>query len=806
VEGLWQDLRYAIRLLRRTPRNTGIAVAILALGIGANTAVFSAVNHVLLRPLPFSTPERLIRVRDAVVSADGALHPFNMSARDILVLREAAVFEGVIGFGGTNMTLIGGDAPERVSVVLQTEGIEATLNVTPSIGRGFSQQELRQGVASGAAIISDGLWKTHFGGSRTALGSTMQLDDRRFTIVGVMPPHYAFPYQANVWLPTVLDPADRSQDFAVFSRMRPGATLAQVRVALGDVARTVRERYPDAQVGFRFEAMTIQENLSGNQTGTLQALTTAVGFLLLTACVNVATLLLARSVARRREFAIRTVLGAGPFRHLRQLLAEALVLAGLGCGAGLLVANWLSTFTATLIPSVLSEQLGLATLRTEWRVAGFAVGISLASAFIAAVIPAFGSWNASPRAALADGGRTTSGRGGRTLGVLIVAETAVTLVLLAAAGLMVQNFLRLRSHPLGFEARGLLAMELMPAPAGYASASARSALIRRIVEEVGAVPGVSVAATTVNPLGGGTWGSPVITEDAAARDPNAVFNVNYRLVTPGLLETMRIPLLRGRAIDGQDREGRVPVAVVSAAMAARFWPAQDAVGQRIRIARSGAPWITVVGVAGNVDDAHDPGVPLETWYLPFAQHAGSPAAAHVYLMVRARPGDPLAAVPEVTQAIWRVDKTLAPYGITAMDAYRSASIARERLGAAFMISLSAFGLALAALGVYGVMAFSAAQRTAEIGVRMALGGRPRDILPLILQRGLMLITVGVAVGLVAAVALNRVLASVLTQVGSLNIPVLAGAALLIVGAAVAACVLPAVKAARLDPLVALRSE
>jgi len=439
-------------------------------------------------------------------------------------------------------------------------------------------------------------------------------------------------------------------------------------------------------------------------------------------------------------------------------------------------------------------------------VAGFAVGISLASAFIAAVIPAFGSWNASPRAALADGGRTTSGRGGRTLGVLIVAETAVTLVLLAAAGLMVQNFLRLRSHPLGFEARGLLAMELMPAPAGYASASARSALIRRIVEEVGAVPGVSVAATTVNPLGGGTWGSPVITEDAAARDPNAVFNVNYRLVTPGLLETMRIPLLRGRAIDGQDREGRVPVAVVSAAMAARFWPAQDAVGQRIRVARSGAPWITVVVVAGNVDDAHDPGVPLETWYLPFAQHAGSPAAAHVYLMVRARPGDPLAAVPEVTQAIWRVDKTLAPYGITAMDAYRSASIARERLGAAFMISLSAFGLALAALGVYGVMAFSAAQRTTEIGIRMALGGRPRDILPLILQRGLMLITVGVAVGLVAAVALNRVLASVLTQVGSLNIPVLAGAALLIVGAAVAACVLPAVKAARLDPLVALRSE
>ena len=225
-------------------------------------------------------------------SADGQLHPFNMSARDIQVLREAAVFEGVIGFGGTNMTLIGPDAPERLSVVLQTEGIEVTLNVMPAIGRGFSQEELRQGVASGAAIISDGLWRTHFGGSRTALGSTMQLDDRRFTIIGVMPPLYAFPYQANVWLPTALDPSDRSQDFAVFGRMRSwGHARAGPRGAGRHRTYGARAVYPDAQVGFRFEAMTIQENLSGNQTGTLQALTTAVGFLLLTACVNVATLL-----------------------------------------------------------------------------------------------------------------------------------------------------------------------------------------------------------------------------------------------------------------------------------------------------------------------------------------------------------------------------------------------------------------------------------------------------------------------------------------------------------------------------------
>jgi putative ABC transport system permease protein len=408
---------------------------------------------------------------------------------------------------------------------------------------------------------------------------------------------------------------------------------------------------------------------------------------------------------------------------------------------------------------------------------------------------------------MADGGRTMTGTSGRrTLSILIVAETAVTLVLLAGAGLMIQNFLRLRSQPLGFESRGLVTLELMPSPAGYASAKARDALVRRIIEEVRTVAGMSAAATTVNPLGGGTWSSPVISEDAAARDPNAVFNVNYRLITPGLLETMRIPQMRGRAFNDQDRDGGGAVAIVSAQMADRFWPGQDAVGKRLRVVRPGTPWVTVVGVAGNVSDSHDPGVPLETWYLPFSQQARSSAAAHVYLMSRPGAGDPLAAVPAIEQAIWRVDKTLAPYGVTAMDAYYAASISRERLGAGFMLALSAFGLVLAALGVYGVMAFSVAQRTAEIGIRMALGGRPSDILPLVLRRGLALIGGGVASGVVAAIVLNRVLASFLTDVGSLDGPVLAGASTLIVCAAVAACVLPAVRAAHLDPLVALKRD
>jgi putative ABC transport system permease protein len=807
VEGFWQDLRYAFRLLRRSPLNGGIAVSILALGIGANTAVFSAVNHVLLRPLPFPDSDRLIRVRDAVVGADGQAHPFNMTARDILALREHNdVFDGLVGFGGTNMTLVGSEAPERVSVVLQTSGNDQTLKSMPALGRAFTAEEERRGVESGVALIGDSLWKSRFGGSPAVLGRSLRLDGRAFVVIGVMPPLYAFPYLAQIWIPTALDPTNRSQDFAVWGRMRPGVTLRQVRSGLQTTAARIRREYTDILPSFGFEAMPIQESLAGNQTGTLRALTAIVAILVLTACLNVATLLLARSVTRRREFAVRAALGASRARHLQQLLAESLALGTLGCGAGLLAAQWLSAFTAALIPPVLSEQLGLATLSIDWHVALFATTVSLASAIVAAVIPAFGSWNANPQAALSDGGRTMSnGHGERLLGALILGETALTLVLIAGAGLMIQNFLRLRSLPLGFEARGLLTLELMPSSTAYPSGPARSALIRRIVEETRAVPGVSAAITTVNPLGGGTWGAPVISEDAAAGDPNAIFNVNHRLITPGLLETMGIPLLRGRSFTDQDREESQPVAIISAQMAHRFWPDRDAIGQRMRIARSGAPWVTVIGVAGNVSDSHDPGVPIESWYLPFAQQAASSAAAHVYLMARTS-GDPLTFVAQIEQAIWRVDKTLAPYGVSLMDRYYAESIRRERLGAGFMLAFAAFGLVLVALGVYGVMAFSVAQRTAEIGIRMALGGQRRDILPLILRRGVALIVGGIAIGVAAAVVLSRVLTSVLTEVGPLDAPVVATASALILSAGILASVVPALRASRLDPLEALRND
>jgi putative ABC transport system permease protein len=811
MEALWQDLRYAVRLLRRSPRNSAIAVGILALGIAANTATFSVVNHVLFRPLPFPDGgARLIRVRDAVAGSDGRVRAFNMAGRNVVALAASNhVFDGIVAFSANSMTLLGGETPERVSVVLQSEGIDDTLAVRPILGRGFTIDEQRHGLDSGVALASYAVWQSHFGGSAGAIGATFRLDQRQFTLVGVLPQGYAFPYDAQFWIPTRLDPADRAGNFAVFARMRPGVTLAQVRSTLPDVVAQIRLQFPDTLATYSLSTMTIRDNVLENQDSTLRALNAVVALVLLTACVNVATLLLARSVARRREFAIRAILGASPARHVRQLLAESLVLAALGCGIGALIAEWLSPITARLIPSNMSDQLGLATLRTDWRVGGFAVAVSMASAIIAGLIPAFGSWKTDPHATLTDGGRTMStGRSGRRLlGTLIVAETAVTLVLLAGAGLIIQNFERLRSLNLGFDARRLLTISLTPPVTAYPPGPSRVELVRRIVDEVEATPGVAKAGITiVNPIGGGTVGAAVISEDGFARSPNAVLNINHRLVTPGLLDAMGIRVLRGRTFTADDREGSLAVAIVSAQLAERLWPGEDALGKRLRAARPDVSWITVVGIADNVRDSHDPGVPVETWYLPFAQEARTSAATRLlYLMVRSE-GDPLALVPAVQRAIWRVDKTLAPYRVMSMQTYYEDSIAKERLGAGFMFGLAVFGLALAALGVYGVMAFSVAQRTAEIGIRMALGARPGDILPLIARRGVILIGAGLCVGALAAVWLNRLLTGFLTEVGGLDPAVLGVAALLILAAAIIACVMPALRAAHLDPLVALKND
>ena len=807
LDGIWYDFRFVLRLLRRNLRNTLLIVAILGVGIGANTAMFSAISYVLIRPLPFDDDAQLVRLRDAVVGADGAVHPFNMRSRDVLAVQKGVTaFSRVAAFSSEDMILTGGEHPQRLSVVYQAGEGQETLGVRPVRGRSFTQTEQERGASSGVAIISDSLWQSRFGGAPSALGATLQLDNRTYSIVGIMAPQYQFPYEAQVWLPFTLDPSDAGRDFAVFARIKKNAPVAQMKQELNQVTAQVRSQYPDVLPSQQLEWMPIRESLISAQTAPLRAMSDVVAFLLLLASLNVATLLLAHSVTRRREFAIRAALGASRARHIRQRIAESAVLAVLGCAFGLLLVAWMRPLTSALMPSVLSGQLGLTTPRTDWRVLLFAIAVTVATAIIAGVAPALGSWRVDVRAALSDGGRSaTAGlRHRKLLGVLIVAEVAFTLVLLAGSGLVIRNFVQLSTLPLGFEARGLLTVELSPSPASPPG-PVRAGLIARLTSEIRRAPGVvNAAVTTVNPLGGGTWSAPIATPELAARDAQASIQVNDRLITPSLFDTMGIRLVRGRSFTDQDRTDSASVVIVSERLARRLWPDEDPIGKRARVVRPGAPWLTVVGVAGDVSDSHDPGVPLETWYRPIAQYPASPAIDHFYIMVRSS-ADALALVPSVERAIGQVDKSLAPYRPAAMDQYRKRSLSREETSAALMLGFGLFGLVLAAIGTYGVTGFALAQRTGEFGIRMALGAGRGQILPLILGRYAKLILGGALFGAGAAVALNRVLATFLSGIGALDVFVVGIAALLVILAALVSCLPPLIRALRMDALAALRA-
>ena len=803
------DIKFALRGLRRSPRDTWIAIATFALGIGASTAMFSAVNHVLWRPFPFRDEARLIRLREMIVDAIGHASPYNMSSRAILAVRANAsdVLDGLVAMSGQNMTLVGGEVAERVSVVLQSEGFENTLDVQPVLGRALTIDEERRGIDSGVALVSHAMWQSRFGGAPSVLGTTVRLDDRTFAIVGVMPPQYAFPYFAQFWVPWRLDAADRSRDFAVWGHLRGGVTDRQLRESMDRVAAGIRRDSAALPATYSLEIRSIRENLMGDQHRPLVALSESVTLMLLLASVNVATLLLARSVARRREFAIRLALGQSHLRAVGQLFVESAMLAAIGCAGGLILTTWVATVTARLVPTVLTGQLGLTTPEIDWRVAMFAVAGSLVSATVAGVMPAVATWRTPPRAILNDGTRTMSigRRQGALLGVLIVVETALTVVLLATGGLVIRNFVRLQTRPLGFDPHGLLAIELTPPPERYDSPDKRSALARDIVAAVINVAGATRAAiTTVNPLGGGTWAAPVVSEDDARRIPDAAFNANFRLVSPGLFSTMGIALQRGRDFSAFDRRESERVVIVSARLASQVWPNQDAIGRRVRFGRADAAWLRVVGIVDNVDDAHDPGVPTETVYLPYEQMAQSAAAEHFYIMVRTNRGV-LSIVNDVRRAIAAVDEGLAPYAPVAMDTYRSEALVRERVSAGLMIGFSAFGLVLGALGVYGVISLTVAERSPEFGVRVALGARMWHVVGLAVGRSMMLVVAGICAGTAAALGLNRVVAGLLADGGAVDVPMVAAAATLITVAALAACAAPAIALGRLNPVTVLRN-
>src|ERR1017187_2484636 len=811
LENLAQDARYGLRALGKNRRFAAMAILTLGLGIGATTAVFSLFDTIYLGTLPFRNAGQLIRLRDSTVAPDGRRVAYTNPARTVLeIMRDSQILSGVAALGEQDMNMMGTQNAERVHVVGGSAGWMQVMGVQPATGRMFSQEEDSEGRDSGVAIISYGMWQTYFGGAPGILGRAITLNDRTYTVVGTMPQGYRFPYLAEVWIPERLDPTDLVHDFAVFGRMKDTVTAGHVRVEMEMVAKRIRQKYPDLPEGYGLEVRTLRQNLFEDQQRMSLVLAVVVGFLLAVASANIANLLLARSVVREKEFAIRSALGASGSRQVGQLLTESVVLSGLGTAWGLLLSQWFGKYLVLLIPTNITEQLGIRGVDLNYRVMGFSIGIALLTGILAGLSPALRSRTRNLQGSLRDGGRSgTAGlRHKRLLGTLVISEVAFSLVLLAGAAMLLENLLRLEHRNLGLRPTGLLSMYITPPETRYTEGGQRSELVRQIIEHVKGVPGVTGASVLlVNPLGGADWVTQAIVENSTEATAGIPFLVNHQLVGAGVFGLMGVPLLAGREFTDHDNAQSSQVAIVGESMAHRFWPRQDPIGKRVKQgpASAGHPWRTVVGVVADVNGEHEPGFPIEAWYLPFEQEAGSRAATSFVLMIRSPHETPDFAT-DVKNAAYLADGGVAIGEVSYLDRSYSDSLVSNQTTTALVELFALVGLALAAVGIHGVMSFAVSQRTHEIGLRMALGAGRWDVLKMVMRQGIGLALGGVAAGLVASFGVTRVVRTLVFGMTPANPMTFVYVSIAMLGVALVACYLPAWRATRLDPVVALRHE
>jgi len=795
------DLRHALRALRADWRFTLTLTATLATGIAASGVIFNVVNASLLRPLPIPNEERVYRLQDFTLNPGGARVPRTNRIPNFLSIRdEAKSFEQVVGLRRVEWSLIDGGTAIPVRVLLATDGALPFLGVRAEAGRLFTSDEHRAGLDAGVVVLSYTLWQRQFGGLPSAVGQTVRLEDRMVTIVGVAHPGFNFPYDAEAWMPEVVDPRTEAS-LHVMARLAPGVTRAQAEAELEAVAVRAEAARPVANRSLRFAMTPIRESLVGTEARTSVVLMGGAILLLLLAAANVANLLLARGIRRAKEIAVRAALGAERWRQVRQMLIDSVVHASLGTIAGLMIAAPLSASVLELVPRVLRDQLGLAETAVDWRAAVFAAAVTLIAGLVAGLVPAIRLARTDVNETLRMQTRGATG-GQRLMRALVVGEVSLAVVLLLSAGVMIDNRQRLLATDLGLQAENLVSLR-MPLPERYDTAERRISLVRRLGEVSAPLPGVERSGiVTVNPIDRGSFGAAIESAEQPLAPGQGGLIINHRLVTAGWLQTAGITLIRGRGIDATDTATSMPVAVVSRRLADRLWPDTDAIGKRIRQARPDAPWLTVVGVAGDVRDSGDW---RETWYVPYEQHAGTLAGGTLHVMLRS-PMDAASLLPAIRDAVKQVDPMLPVPEPSIMTTMWAEAQSQQRMGAMAAGIFAVSGLLLAALGTYGVLAYLVSMRAREFGIRQALGATPSQVLSLVLRTGAGLVALGLVAGGIISVGAFQALRS--TAMASAQVPPLLPLVVcaVLAAAAFAASLAPARRATRTSPVDVMRSE
>lgn len=792
-----RDTRYALRQLVHAPAFTIVAVLTLGVGIGATSAIFSVVNGVLLRPLPYPNPDALVRVNE-VLQKFGR---FSVAPATFLDWRQQnTTFDRLAALNSAGATLIGANGAERISGGAVSWDTFELLQVPPAIGRGFRQDEEAPG-KDNVVILSHGAWQRRFGGDRQVLGRSITLSGMPVTVIGVMPAGFTFMGDVEYWRPLALgaNPSRGGHFLGVIGRVKPGVTVQQANAEMKAISERLATQYPDKSAGESAEVIGLRDSVVAGIRPALLTLFAAVGVVILIACANVANLLLVRASVRGKEIAIRTALGAGRRRLVLQMLSESVLLALAGGAVGVLIAYLaivpIQTLSAGSIPRV-------SDLRIDGAVLAFALVVSLATGILFGLAPAWQASRATIGSVLKEGGRSSTAASGRWLrSTLLVVEVAMSIVLLVGAVLLLRSFSRLTSVDPGFHPERVLAFRVALPNVTYPEPHQRIAFFTKLLEGLDALPEITSAGMTQTLPMRGDYSLSFTIQGQPAPKPNEEHSANYRVISPEYFQALGVPLVRGRTMTERDSETAPKVAIVDQKFVDRYFPDKNPIGQAIDIGNGTDGFFEIVGVVGNVRDASLETNPAATMYVPYRQDPFS----GMWVVARTN-GDPAALSAAVRQTVQAIDRTLPAFAMTPLATAVSDSVAQRRFSMLLLTAFAAIALFLAAVGLYGVVAYTVSQRTQEIGLRMAIGAQRGDVLRLVVGGGMKLALAGVAIGIACALAMSQLVAAMLFEVTPFDPASYSTTAIVLLGVAALACYIPARRATRVDPIVALRQE